>query len=95
MQPFFKLFYILCMVCIMVASMPVFNQAASNSGQGIKPVSRSAADGQKKPYHGNFKTMKYHNEFCDHYNCRTCTTIFKTKAAAEKAGYVPCGKCGG
>lgn len=50
---------------------------------------------QPKPLHGNFKTMKYHNEFCDHYDCKTCTKIFKTKAAAEKSGYVPCGKCGG
>lgn len=70
-------------------------RSKANNGTGFKPVSRSAVEGGKKPYHGNFKTMKYHNEFCDHYNCKTCTTIFKTKAGAEKAGYTPCGKCGG
>lgn len=48
-----------------------------------------------KPLHGNFKTMKFHNQYCDHYDCRTCTKIFKTKAAAEKAGYSACRKCGG
>lgn len=48
-----------------------------------------------KPLHGNYKTMKYHNQYCDHYDCRTCTKIFKSKAAAEKAGYSACGKCGG
>lgn len=48
-----------------------------------------------KPLHGNYKTMKFHNQYCDHYDCRTCTKIFKTRAAAEKAGYSACGKCGG
>lgn len=64
----------------------------SGKGTGDDPAIYYAPP---KPLHGNYKTMKYHNEFCDHYNCRTCTKIFKNKAAAEKAGYTACGKCGG
>lgn len=44
---------------------------------------------------GNVKTKKFHNSKCEHYNCKPCTAKFKNRKAAEKAGYKPCGKCGG
>lgn len=61
-------------------------------GPDFKP---GAQPEPRLPYHGNVKTFKFHNQFCDHYNCRTCTKIFKTRDAAINAGYAPCGKCGG
>lgn len=50
---------------------------------------------QQRIYRGNVKSKKYHNPECDHYQCRTCTATFKSPEAAKKAGYSPCGKCGG
>lgn len=46
-------------------------------------------------YSANVKTMKYHAPGCKFYNCKTCTKFFKSPEAAKKAGYVPCGVCGG
>lgn len=42
---------------------------------------------------GNVKTKKFHYQNCRYYDCRDCTKIFKSAAAARKAGYVPCKKC--
>lgn len=46
-------------------------------------------------YHGNASTRVYHNSGCKHYNCKKCTVVFKSAAAAQKAGYRPCGICKG
>lgn len=46
-------------------------------------------------YHGNASTRVYHNSGCKHYNCKKCTLVFKSAAAAQKAGYRPCGICKG
>lgn len=83
---------VLCLIVFLGTAVPAYIHAATPFvGKEFKP----GPPVKQQPYHGNFKTMKYHNEFCDHYDCKTCIKIFKTKAAAEKAGYVPCGKCGG
>jgi len=44
-------------------------------------------------YHGNTKSMAFHQSSCGAYNCKNCTEIFNTREAAIAAGYRPCGTC--
>ncbi len=44
-------------------------------------------------YRGNVKSKKFHEPSCRYYNCKKCTAIFRTRADAIKAGYVPCKVC--
>jgi len=44
-------------------------------------------------YHGNMKSRVFHHSGCQHYNCKNCIKIFKTRDEALKAGYRPCGRC--
>lgn len=81
------------LACALIFSVSGFTASKTDIGSMLPQTSMDNV--QQAPLHGNFKTMKYHNAQCDHYDCKTCTKIFRTKAAAEKAGYVPCGKCGG
>lgn len=55
----------------------------------------SPAEAEEMTYSGNVKSMKYHNSSCKHFRCRTCTKKFNSAEAAQKAGYSPCGLCGG
>lgn len=56
---------------------------------------REIADSSKIQYSGNVKTQKYHNQNCKFYDCRDCTKFFGNPQAAQKAGFVACGKCVG
>ena len=49
----------------------------------------------KDVLHGNPTTKIYHNSECKFYNCKKCTEVFRTEAAAKKAGYKACKVCGG
>ncbi len=49
----------------------------------------------KGPLHGNRKSHVFHNKGCRWYNCKNCTVNFGSVMEARKAGYRPCGKCGG
>lgn len=44
-------------------------------------------------FHGNIKSLKYHNPGCKHYNCKNCVKKFKNGREAKKAGYVACKIC--
>jgi micrococcal nuclease len=44
-------------------------------------------------YHGNTRSMVFHQSSCKHFNCKNCTEVFNSRAAAIKAGYKPCGGC--
>lgn len=55
----------------------------------------ASAEAGEMTYSGNVKSLKYHNSTCKHFNCRTCTKKFNSAEAAQKAGYTPCGWCGG
>lgn len=44
-------------------------------------------------YHGNISSHIFHASDCKHFNCKSCTKIFKTRESAIKAGYRPCGIC--
>jgi endonuclease YncB( thermonuclease family) len=44
-------------------------------------------------YHGNTKSMVFHQSSCGAYNSKNCTEIFNTREAAIAAGYRPCGAC--
>jgi len=45
-------------------------------------------------YHGNTRSMVFHQPACKHFNCKNCTAIFATREEAINAGYRPCGGCG-
>ena len=44
-------------------------------------------------YHGNTKTMTYHQPGCRYYNCQSCTAFFDSWEDAEHAGYKHCKVC--
>jgi micrococcal nuclease len=44
-------------------------------------------------YHGNTRSMVFHQSSCKHFNCKNCTEVFDSREAAIKAGYRPCGNC--
>lgn len=45
------------------------------------------------PYHGNVRSFKFHKPSCQHYNCKNCTAVFRTREEAIAGGYSPCGMC--
>ena len=44
-------------------------------------------------YHGNIKSMVFHRQGCQYFDCKNCTAGFNSKADAIRAGYKPCGRC--
>jgi micrococcal nuclease len=52
-------------------------------------------DGEKSVviYHGDVVTHVFHAPGCEDFNCKNCIAVFKTREAAIRAGYKPCGKC--
>lgn len=86
--------FIIAMILACVLIFPASGFAASKTDIGsMLPKELSGNNSQR--YSANVKTMKYHAPGCKFYNCKTCTKFFKTPAAAKKAGYEPCGVCGG
>jgi micrococcal nuclease len=45
------------------------------------------------PFHGNVKSRVYHAPACPDYDCASCTAVFATREAAEKAGFRPHREC--
>jgi micrococcal nuclease len=45
------------------------------------------------PFHGNTESHVYHSASCRNYNCKNCTAVFQTAAAAEQAKFRPAGDC--
>jgi len=44
-------------------------------------------------YHGNTRSMVFHQPACKHFTCKNCTEVFSSRQAALEAGYRPCGGC--
>ncbi len=44
-------------------------------------------------YHGNVKSMVFHQSSCKHFNCKNCTAVFDIRQRAIESGYRPCGNC--
>jgi endonuclease YncB( thermonuclease family) len=57
------------------------------------PSSSLVSRGPAGPYHGNVSTRVFHRPGCQHYNCKNCTAVFKTRDEAITAGYRPGGCC--
>ena len=57
------------------------------------PSSGVVADAQTGPYHGNVSSRVFHRPGCQHYNCKNCTAVFKSREEAIAAGYRPGGCC--
>jgi micrococcal nuclease len=45
-------------------------------------------------YRGNTRSMVFHQESCEHFNCKNCNEVFQRREDAVKAGYRACGGCG-
>ena len=43
--------------------------------------------------HGNADSRVYHTASCPNFNCRKCTRVFASAAAARAAGFRPAGDC--
>lgn len=61
-------------------------QATENTESGASEVYNMV-------YSGNRSSRKFHSPDCRHYDCKRCTAKFKSREAAIKAGYKPCGIC--
>ena len=59
----------------------------------VATATRQAPPGPAGPFHGNRSSRVYHAPSCPNYNCRNCTVVFATGAAAEAAGFRPAGDC--
>lgn len=44
-------------------------------------------------YHGNVSSRIFHAPVCRYYDCKNCTTIFKSREEAVQAGFRPCKIC--
>jgi len=44
-------------------------------------------------YHGDVSNHFFHAPGCEDFNCGNCIAVFKTREAAIRARYSPCGKC--
>lgn len=82
-----KLFIKMALICLLLYPAGGFAAQGKNTEA---PVVK-----QEMRYSANVKTKKYHNPRCRFYDCRDCAKFFKSPSAAKKAGYEPCGKCGG
>lgn len=61
----------------------------------LRAVTRPAATRTAGRLSGNVKSRIYHGPSCHYYRCKNCTASFATSAAARKAGFRACKKCGG
>ena len=64
----------------------------------FRQLGRSSANPAKSEngqmvYHGNVGSKVFHQPGCEHYNCKNCTAVFRSKSEAVAAGYRPCGRC--
>jgi hypothetical protein len=60
--------------------------------RGIRTTTKTKVE-PRRAYHGNIRSMKFHQPSCKYFNCKNCTQVFENRAAAIKAGYQPCGIC--
>ena len=44
-------------------------------------------------YHGNVRSHVFHGPGCQHYNCKNCVKLFRSKDEAIKTGYRPHKQC--
>lgn len=58
---------------------------------GVRAATRGGA--ALGPFHGNASSRVFHSATCKNYNCRNCSVVFATAAAAEAAGFKPAGDC--
>jgi micrococcal nuclease len=59
-------------------------------------TSTSARDNKTispRTYRGNTRSMLFHQENCEYFNCKNCTEVFQRREDAVAAGYKPCGRC--
>lgn len=54
---------------------------------------QSSSSRSETIYRGNVSSRKFHRPECPSYNCKQCTTIFRSRDEAINAGYKPCQKC--
>ena len=54
---------------------------------------KDTSNNEEVIYHGNTRSMVFHQPACKHFNCKNCTAVFQDREEALKAGYRPCGGC--
>lgn len=76
---------------------PTGNWAAgargNNKSNKVTTAVSSSTNNAKDGYIGNIKTKKYHRTSCSGLPYEKNRVYFKTKKAAESAGYEPCKRC--
>lgn len=67
--------------------------AFRRGGKSEAAEPETAEPKKEAAYHGNYKTRVFHGSGCRCYGCKACTTIFRDRGEAVKAGYAPCKIC--
>ena len=53
----------------------------------------TAAGAAQTAYRGNVQTGIFHQPSCRYFDCKKCTAVFDSRAAALQAGFRPCKVC--
>jgi hypothetical protein len=57
------------------------------------PRTKPAPAAGQTVYHGNEKSLAFHQPGCRYYDCPDCTASFNSREQALEAGYEPCKVC--
>jgi hypothetical protein len=70
-----------------------FRRPSKGGERSESPQATKEQEEVGETYHGNASSHVFHDSTCRYYNCKNCTVVFKSREAAIKAGYRPCGIC--
>lgn len=68
-------------------------EVAQSQGEVDTTQVQGNKDSMGQQFHGNINSRKFHRSSCQHFNCKNCKAIFKSREEAMAAGYSPCKLC--
>ena len=63
------------------------------AGLLVALVRATAASAAQTAYRGNVQSGIFHQSSCRYFDCKKCTAVFGSRAAALQAGFRPCKVC--
>lgn len=74
--------------------MPCWKYICRNfTGLLVLLVLATVAGAAQTAYRGNVQTGIFHQPSCRYFDCKKCTAVFDSRAAALQAGFRPCKVC--
>ena len=74
--------------------MPCWKYICRNfTGLLVLLVLATVAGAAQTAYRGNVQTGIFHQSSCRYFDCKKCTAVFDSRAAALQAGFRPCKVC--